>query len=228
MDYSDTTVMVPVKDEPAVGTVVKKTLDSLPNCKVVVIYKGYEDGLKLDVKNKNLKVIKQTGSGKGVAVVQAAKQIHTDIMCLIDGDATYEVNDLKRVIKLVRDGADMAIGNRLHDMDREAMPAFIEVGNKVITVTADILYGMKLKDSQTGLRAIRKKAFDTLDLHEKYFGIETEMDVKMHKKGYKVVEIPISYYKRIGESKQMKLLDGVKLLLLNFKFLSDEKDDEDK
>lgn len=223
MDYSDTTVMIPVKDEPAVGAVTKKTLDSLPGVRVLVIYKGYNDNLKLDFENPNMRIVKQEGSGKGVAVIQAAKMIDSQIMCLIDGDATYEVDDLKRVIEEVRSGADMAIGNRLDKVAKDAMPTFILVGNRIITITADILYNMHLKDSQTGLRAIRKSAFDTLDLHEKYFGIETEMDVKMHKKGYRIVEIPISYYKRVGESKQMKLIDGVKLLLLNFKFLN-EKD----
>lgn len=164
MDYSDTTVMIPVKDEPAVGIVTKKVLKALPNCKVVVIYKGYDGKLKLGISNPNITVIKQKGSGKGVAVVQAAKQIHTDIMCLIDGDETYEVNDLKKLVNMVRNGADMAIGNRLDHLERAAMPSFIETGNKVITITANLLYGMDLKDSQTGIRAIRKSAYDSLDL----------------------------------------------------------------
>ncbi len=213
--------MIPVKDEPAVGAVARETLKSLPNCKVFIIYKGYNDKFDLGFKHKDITILKQKGSGKGVAVVQAAKQIHTRIMCLIDGDATYEVNDLKKLVKLVRDGAGMAIGDRLSGIDTEAMPPFIQVGNKVITITANVLYGLPLKDSQTGIRAIRKSAFDSLVLKEEFFGIETEMNVKMHKKGFKIVEIPTKYYKRVGESKQMKLIDGVKLLFIDFKFLLD-------
>jgi glycosyltransferase involved in cell wall biosynthesis len=222
MDYSDTTVMIPVKDEPAVETVAKKVLKKLPGCKVLVIYKGYDGSLKLGIRDRRLAVIKQEGSGKGVAVVQAAGKIHTNIMCLIDGDETYEVEDLKKMIELVRGGADMAIGNRLYNIDKDAMPAFIQAGNKIITIVADALYGMRLKDSQTGIRAIRKSAFDSIEFRERHFGIETEMDVKFHKKKFKVVEIPTKYYKRVGESKQMKLIDGIKLLLLDFKFLFGE------
>lgn len=220
MDYSDTTVMIPVKDEPAVTTVARSVLKNLPGCKVFVIYKGEKPKL---FKSRNLAVMKQAGSGKGFAVIQAAKAIHTKIMCLIDGDATYEVNDLKKLIKLVREGADMAIGNRLQKIDREAMPDFIVFGNTVITVVADLLYGMRIQDSQTGIRAIKKSVFDSIKFQEQYFGIETEMDVKMHKKGFKIVEIPTKYYKRIGESKQMKLIDGLKLLAIDFKFLSDDE-----
>jgi BMFP domain-containing protein YqiC len=155
-----------------------------------------------------------------VAVVQAAKAVKTDIMCLIDGDATYDVDDLKKVVKLVRDGYDMASGNRFKHMDRKAMPLYIEIGNKIITITANLLYNMGLSDSQTGLRAIRTGAFNSLDMHEKYFGIETEVNVKSRKKNYRVAETPINYYPRVGSSKQTsKPLFGIKLLLLDFKFL---------
>lgn len=219
MDYSDTTVVIPVKDEPAVGRVAKSVLKTLANCKVIVIYKDENDKRYVNFKSKNMKVMAQRGSGKGVACVQAAKLIDTDIMCFIDGDATYDANDLKKVVNLVRHGADLAMGNRFHSLDRSAMPFFIEFGNRVITVVANILYNLHLEDSQTGLRAIKKSAFDVLDLHEPGFGIETEINVKSRAKGFKIVETPIRYYKRVGESKQVKVPDGLKLLLLDFKFL---------
>ena len=219
MDYSDTTVLIPVKDEPAAGKVTKEVLNKLSNCKVVVIYKGDRDSLNINFTNKNLLIMKQRGSGKGVACVQARKNIKTDIMCLIDGDATYDVNDLKKAITMVREGMDMAVGNRFKDIDREAMPQYIEIGNKIITQVQNLLYNLRLTDSQTGLRAMKRYVFDSLDLKEKYFGIETEMNVKAKKAGYKIGEVPIHYYKRVGSSKQLKLIDGVKLLLLDFKFL---------
>ena len=219
MDYSDTTVIIPVKDEPAVGTVARQVLKELKNCKVIVIYKDDSDRENVGFADKNLMLMKQRGSGKGVACVQAAKRVKTEIMCFIDGDATYEARDLRKAVALVRGGADMALGNRLRRLDREAMPAFIEVGNKIITQTANMLYGMRLADSQSGLRAIRKSAFDKLGLREQFFGIETEMNVMSRKNGFRVVETPIGYHKRIGSSKQVKALDGVKLLLTDFKFL---------
>lgn len=219
MDYSDTTVIIPVKDEPAVGAVARQVLKELKNCRVIVIYKDDADRHNVGFSDKNMILIKQRGSGKGVACVQAAKRVDTKILCFIDGDATYDAKDLKKVVSLVRNGADMALGNRLYRLDREAMPAFIEFGNRVITQTANILYGLRLGDSQSGLRAIRKSAFDRLGLMEQFFGIETEMNVMSRKNGFKVVETPIAYHKRIGNSKQVKTLDGVKLLLLDFKFL---------
>jgi len=219
MDYSDTTVLIPVRDEPAAGRVARDTLSRLKKAKVLVIYKGDKSRLNINFSDSRMRVVEQKGSGKGAAVRQAMKLIKTPILCIIDGDATYGVDDLKRVVGIVRSGADMALGNRFARLDRKAMPFFIEFGNKVITKTANLLYGMRIHDSQTGLRAVLKSAVDKLDLRENGFGIESEMNIKARKAGMRIEETPIGYGERVGSSKQMKLLDGIKLLLLNFKFL---------
>jgi hypothetical protein len=78
---------------------------------------------------------------------------------------------------------------------------------------------MSLKDSQTGLRAIRKNAIMKLDLQEPEFGIESEINIKSRKAGFKMAEAPIHYHARVGESQHMKLSGGIKLLLIDFKFL---------
>ncbi len=220
MDYSDTTVIVPVKDEPAVAEVVRDVSRALRNCRIIVVYKGEVRLPKSEAAAKNMMLVRQRGSGKGNACIQVSKFVRTKIMCLIDGDATYDANDLKKVVARVRDGADLALGDRLERLDRKAMPAFVELGNKIITDAANLLYRMHVRDSQTGLRAIRKRVFDTLMLKEQHFGIESEMNIKARKRGFRIEEVPISYYMRIGSSsKQMKLMDGIKLFLLNFKFL---------
>ncbi len=219
MDYSDTTVIIPVKNEPAAGRVAKEALEKLPGCKVLVIYKGDRKILNLDFENGNMRVVEQHGAGKGVAVRQALKLIDTAILCLIDGDATYDVDDLKTVIKKVREGADMATGNRFAKLDKDAMPFIVRFGNGILTDTANVLYGMSLKDSQTGLRAIRKESLSKIELQEPEFGIEEEMNIKFRKAGFKTEEVPISYHIRVGESQHMKLSGGIKLLLIDFKFL---------
>jgi hypothetical protein len=219
MDYSDTTVMIPVKNEPAAGQVTREVLRKLPGSKVLVVYKGDRKILNINFKDRRMRMVEQHDSGKGRGVRHALKFVDTEILCLIDGDATYSVDDLKKVIKLVREGADMAIGDRLSRLDRRSMPRFIEFGNKVITVMANLLYGMSLEDSQTGLRAIRKNAISRLELSEPGFGIESELNIRSRKAGFKIAETPIKYSVRVGESKQMKLIDGIKLLLLDFKFL---------
>ncbi len=219
MDYSDTTILIPVKDEPAAGQVAREVLSKLAGAKVMVVYKGERGAMNLNFTDPNMSTVEQTDSGKGTAVRRAIGQIGTPIFCLIDGDATYSVDDLPKVIGMVRDGADMALGNRFAHLDRKAMPFFIELGNRIITMVANLLYGMHLHDSQTGLRAIRKGSIERLELRESGFGIESELNIRARKAGLRIEETPISYAVRVGASKQMKLVDGIKLLLLDFKFL---------
>ncbi len=219
MDYSDTTVVIAVKDEPAVESVVKEVFKALPGCCIIVIYKG---SIHIKHKNAKLKVIKQTGSGKGVALAQVGKHIDTDITAFIDGDGTYDVRALRKVVQLVRSGAGMAIGNRFGKLGKDSMAGYIQLGNHVLTITGNLLYGMKLRDSQTGLRAIKSSIFKTLNLTEPHFGVETEMNIKVRKRGYNIEEIPINYYERVGETKHFKLVGGFKLFLVNFKFLKEQ------
>jgi glycosyltransferase involved in cell wall biosynthesis len=223
-DYSDTTVVIPVKDEPSVGMVAAQVLKELPGCKVLIVYKN-SDGKKPKIRKEveeRVTLLEQKGTGKGVACVQAASHVKTPIMCFIDGDMTYDAKDLKKLVELVRKGAKMAIGNRLVNLNRKAMSGTIEFGNKMLTIAGNVIYGLSLRDSQTGLRAIRKEAFDQMELKETHFGIETEMNIKARKLDMLVEEVPIHYYERVGESKQpFKLVNGVRLFLVNFKFLSD-------
>ena len=216
MPYGDATIIVPVRDEPAVGAVVGDIFRKVPGCKIIVIYKGSVGGLP---KHNGLKVIEQRDSGKGRAMVEASRHVTTPIMCFIDGDGTYDTKDLTKVIEQVRHGADLALGARLR-LGKGAMTAKIKFGNGVLTILANLFFGLRLKDSQTGLRAIKKQAFDKLHLQEIHFGIEEEMNI-MSKKGHLVIkEVPISYYARKGTVAQhSKNVGGLRLLGVIFKLL---------
>ncbi len=221
MDFSDATVAIPALEEPGIWKVVSDTNRALPGVKIIVLWKGYKNRAPR-FKEKGIVTIPQESLGKGTVIMQIKREryIKTPIMCFIDGDATYEPRNLRRLIEMVRSGeCDMALGNRFHKIDSKTMPGFIQFGNRVITVVANLLYWMNITDSQTGIRAIRTKAFYTLELREKRFGTESEMNIKMKKMGYRIAEAPADYYVRMGESKQMKVLDGLKLVLTDFKFL---------
>jgi hypothetical protein len=67
------------------------------------------------------------------------------------------------------------------------------VGNKVITFCFNMLYKQNLSDSQSGYRAISKKAFDRLEFKEDDMAFATEMLVKFSQEKLKMVEIPTIY-----------------------------------
>ena len=216
MSFSDTTVIVPVRDEPAVGNVVDDVFDTLHGCKVLVIYKGTVGRIG---RRGNLRIIKQNDSGKGRAMVEAARHVTTPIMCFIDGDETYDTKDLIKVIDQVRRGADLALGARVH-LGKGAMTAKIKFGNGVLTFFGNLFFGLRLRDSQTGLRAIKKRSFDRLHLQEIHFGIEEEMNIMAKKMKMEIKEVPIKYSARKGTVAQhSKNVGGFKLLVVIFKLL---------
>jgi len=219
--YNDTTVIVPIKNEPAqaINGVLQDIIENMPSSKIIVIYKGASN---VDNRYANkLLLIEQKGNGKGNACYEAAKHVHTEIMCFIDGDMTYSARDLKRLVAAVRNGADLAIGNRLYKLSTKVMPHYIQLGNSILTATLNLLYRTNFKDSQTGLRAMKKSAFLSLEMREQHFGFEEEMLIKAKRRNLKIIEMPISYSIREGQSKQMKPLDGIKLLLILFRHIFD-------
>ncbi|MCL4373787.1 MAG: glycosyltransferase family 2 protein [Candidatus Marsarchaeota archaeon] len=222
-DYSDTTVIVPIKNEPeyAVESVVEDIMSNMKSCNIIVVYKG-ENVIKKSYPS-TVMLLKQKSNGKGAACYEAEKLVDTPIVCFIDGDTTYSAQDLKKLIEEVRNGADLAIGNRMHDLNTRVMPKYVQTGNKILTAALNVMYGTHVKDSQTGLRAIKKGAFESLNMREQYFGFEEEMLIKAKRKNYNIVELPISYKVREGVSKQMKPVDGIKLLLILFRHLFDSK-----
>ncbi len=222
MNYSDTTIILPVKNEPYASHILNDILKILPNSKVIIAYSGNIDDLKSYKSNSQITFLKQTGKGKGNACIESFNLVKTKFVGLVDSDGTYDITDLAKAIALIRKGGDMVMGQRIA-VSREAMPDYIRFGNWVITTVANILYGMHLKDSQTGLRIIRTQALKSIKLTEQEFGIESEINIKMHKKGYGIKEMPIKYHKRLGSnSKQIKFLDGIKLLIIDFKFFLKE------
>jgi hypothetical protein len=221
LDFSDATVAIPALEEPGIWKVVSGISRALPRARIIVLWKGYKNRAPR-FKEKGVMTIPQESLGKGTVIMQIQREryIKTPIMCFIDGDATYEPENLRTLIAMVRSGkCDMALGNRFARIDERSMPRFIQFGNSLITAVANLLYGMRLMDSQTGIRAIRSSAFYSLELSEKQFGIESEMDIKMARMGYRVLEAPADYYVRMGEAKQMKFTQGLTLLLVGFKFL---------
>ena len=100
----------------------------------------------------------------------------------------------------------------------EAMPWLNRhVGNPILTGLLNLLFGVKVSDAHCGMRAVRRDALETLDLHSTGMEFASEMVFKAFRRGLRVSEIPIDYYPRVGESKLNRFGDAwrhVKFMLL--------------
>jgi glycosyltransferase involved in cell wall biosynthesis len=197
MDYSDTTVVIPAKDEPALAPIIRKILKALPSCRIIVVYLGTVGKLS----NRNVVFIRQRSRGYGAAIREGYSAAKTGIVANIDADGTYEPMDLRKVIALVRKGADMAIGNRLAGAGKRAMDSYLLLGNTLATLTFNIMFMKRIGDSQSGLWAMRRDIIRDLHFNETGMIFRTELNAEVANHGYRFAKVPIKYYERIGASK---------------------------
>ena len=135
----------------------------------------------------------QTNMGKGTGIrdiiAEAAKR-NADVLVLMDADAQHDPKEIPGLIKAVLDGADLVIGSR--SMGRENIPSYRKVGQKVLSSLTGTLSNAKVMDTESGFRALSKKAINSLQLKESGFAIEAEMISDAAEKGLKIVEVPIT------------------------------------
>ena len=163
---------------------------------IIIVDGGSTDGTRKIVKNKNCKLIIETRRGYGLALRIGMKQAKGNIIVMVDGDGTYELKHINIVLdRLIEKDAELCLATRMFDPNK-AMGMMNFVGNKVITFCFNMLYKQNLSDSQSGYRAISKKAFNKIEFKEDDMAFATEMLVKFSQKKLKMVEIPTIYKER--------------------------------
>jgi glycosyltransferase involved in cell wall biosynthesis len=218
-------VIIPTMNEPAISKVVDDARQALRHfdTEVIVVDKSLDDTPR-KAKKAGAIVVTQKESGYGNAYMVGFSSVgpDADIVIMMDGDNTYDAYEIPMLIDPIVNGSvDVCLGNRFARMEPGAMNARNRFGNRMITGVINGLYGLKLKDSQTGFRALRKSALDSLDLDEDGMPFASEMIIDARKKSMRIVEVPITYRQRIGEAKLKAYKDGSLIFSLIIRMVRD-------
>ncbi len=131
------------------------------------------------------------GKGAGVIdIIAEAARRNADVLVLMDADAQHDPREIPGLIKAVQDGADLVIGSR--SLGRENIPTYRKAGQKVLSKLTGTLSKAKVMDTESGFRALSRKAIATMHLKETGFAIESEMISEAADLGLKIVEVPIT------------------------------------
>jgi dolichol-phosphate mannosyltransferase len=146
-------------------------------------------------------VILDRGRGKGDAIQVASRAVSSEFTVFIDADGSHDPSDIPRLMAPILAGeADHVSGSRLMGGSSELHGGFDEflrlAGSSFITACINWRFGVVLSESQNGLRAIRTRVLQDLDLREDLTTIEQEMVMKTLLKGYVMGEVPTHEYKR--------------------------------
>lgn len=201
-------IIIPVFNEETTILEVLERVDKTRvlnvNKEIIVVDDGSTDSTLKKVKNstyfKKIKLIEQKrNSGKGSAVGAGIKKATGEYILIQDADLEYHPNFINRLIDPVRNGnAKVVYGtrlNRLPNLKRdEKIPLFLlhYFGNRFLSLITSLLYLSWLTDIETCYKLFPKKAVLGLNLKAKRFDFEPEITAKLLKKGYKILEVPIS------------------------------------
>jgi hypothetical protein len=109
---------------------------------------------------------------------------------------------------LLEDRADLVIGSRvLGSAAPGALTPQQRLGNRLVTGVIRLLFGLRLTDLGP-FRAITLESLGALRMEHRTYGWPAEMIVKAAKRGYRVVEVPVGYRRRLGRSKVSGTLKG--------------------
>ena len=183
---------------------------------------GTREHLK-DLENKYKVLYHEKNQGKGAAIRTGMAHITGDIMVIQDADLEYDPNDYEELVKLiVENKADVVYGSRLTGAKPSRSFMFTHLlGNKLLTLTTNLLYGATLTDMETCYKAFRTSFLEGVIIKSDRFDFEPEITAKMLKKRARLYELPISYYGReYAEGKKITWVDGIHAILelIRFRF----------
>ena len=176
---------------------------------VIVVDNGSTDRSREEAQRAGARVIEERRRGYGAAHRRGFEESRGEIIVMADADATYDLLQLDPLIEPLRQGYDMTVGNRMDGMSPGAMTwSHRFIGTPAISLLLRLFAGSRLGDSQCGLRAFTREAYERMDLRSTGMELASEMILKASRRGLKVAERPVPYAVRVGESKLNTFRDG--------------------
>jgi hypothetical protein len=209
------TAILPTKnEEKAVGKVIKSLKKYVDE--IYIVDYNSTDKTREIAKNLGAKVIIEPRKGYGRAYKTGFKKVRADIIVTLDADGSYSVKNLSSYIQLIKKGEfDFISCNRVPK--KGSMSFTHRIGNLILTVFSNILFGISLKDSQSGMWIFKSKILRNLKLESDGMPFSEEIKIKVIKAGFRFAERPVDYYKRLGDVKLNTFRDGLNNLLFLFK-----------
>lgn len=222
-------VVIPAfNEEHSLPHVIQDIPKSEVRCIVVADNNSIDDTAKV-AKEAGAIVVPASQQGYGSACLAGldfvANQEHKpDIVVFIDADYSDHPEELTQLIAPIIAGkADMVIGSRaLGKREQGSMMPQQIFGNWLATSLLKMLYGVSYTDLGP-FRAIRYTSLQQLKMKDPNYGWTVEMQLKAARQKLSIIEIPVSYRKRIGTSKiagtlKGTILAGYKIIYTIFKY----------
>jgi glycosyltransferase involved in cell wall biosynthesis len=196
-------VIIPTHNEAQAIGLVLADLPSNLVTEVIVVDSNSSDGTPEIARGMGARVIQEPLRGYGRACLTGlANTDSPDVVVFLDGDYSDRPSELPILLAPIIEGqADITLGSRLSGRSNAgALPWHQALGNRFAASLIRLLYGVRITDLGP-FRAARSDVLRELALEEATYGWAVEMILKGGLQGFRIVEVPVSYYPRIGKSK---------------------------
>jgi hypothetical protein len=217
-------VIVPVYNEAAtfvrlIEQLLQKTIEGL-EIEIILVESNSSDGsrdLVLQYKNhpRVRLILEESPKGKGHAVRNGLKAATGDIVLFQDADLEYDIDDYDALVApLLKFQNNFVLGSR-HALgrggwkirqfsDSAGLAAFFNFGHILFLTLFNVLYSQRLTDPFTMFKVFRRECLYGLDFECNRFDFDYEIVIKLLRKGYRPLELPVNYRSRsLSEGKKV-------------------------
>lgn len=156
-----------------------------------------------------VRLIRQPNRGYGGALKTGFQAARGELLGFLDADSTYPPEFFPQLCKAALDGADLVIGSRMAG-EKSEMPLVRRVGNLIFATLLSLVAGVKISDSASGQRVIRREALPLLYPLPDTLDFTPAMSTRALHEDLKMVEVAIPYRERSGRSKLSVVRDGLR------------------
>ncbi|HSA35677.1 MAG TPA: glycosyltransferase family 2 protein [Methanomassiliicoccales archaeon] len=211
-------VIIPtMNEEESIGQVIDSVRLALSgwDLEILVVDTNSKDRTREIAAERGAVVIEEPRRGYGRAYKTGFERSRGEFIATLDADCTYPAEEIPALHKVLIDqNLEFITTNRFAKLEEGAMSAKHRLGNFALTFTSNLLFRVKIKDSQSGMWVFRREILDRLVLSDDGMPMSEEIKIEAFRK-VRSLEVPITYRKRVGEVKLSSWKDGWK----NMKFL---------
>ena len=214
-------VIIPAYNEEAtIGRVLRRVL--LQQCvQQVIVVDDCSTDRTLEIAQGSARDDRVTvrrhasNQGKGAAVRTGLNEITAPIVIIQDADLEYDPAEYAKMIGPILEGRADAVYGVRGFLSHTSYSYWFVLGNRLVTTATNVLFNCYIQDMETGFKAMRAELMRRLMLRGNHFNIEPEITGRLMRLGYRIHEVPITYYARSrAEGKKLTWRDGVTALFV--------------